>query len=190
MGEQGTTQLPAPRSSPPAQGGGGKRASVARTVEAATPIRQAISRVGMPPTNFTKHFARYGALRSSLLASGPSFGQPKERTCVGYATVRHQRRQRSIVQRSTRTTGASPPSAPRSLRGRRGVQESAAALASRGFRLLKIPSGSAFPQFQTATTLQPLCRKGYPHLFRALHGPCVAVAKLPGSACATGIVAL
>ena len=57
MGEQGTTQLPAPRSSPPAQGGGGKRASVARTVEAATPIRQAISRVGMPPTNFTKHFA-------------------------------------------------------------------------------------------------------------------------------------
>jgi len=54
MGEQGTTQ---PRSSPPAQGGGGKRASVARTVEAATPIRQAISRVGMPPTNFTKHFA-------------------------------------------------------------------------------------------------------------------------------------
>ena len=57
MGEQGTTQLPAPRSSPPAQGGGGKRASVARTVEAATPIRQAISRVGMAPTNFTKHFA-------------------------------------------------------------------------------------------------------------------------------------
>ena len=57
MGEQGTTQLPAPRSSPPAQGGGGKRASVARTVEAATPIRQAISRAGMPPTNFTKHFA-------------------------------------------------------------------------------------------------------------------------------------
>jgi len=57
MGEQGTTQLPAPRSSPPAQGGGGKRASVARTVEAANPIRQAISRAGMPPTNFTKHFA-------------------------------------------------------------------------------------------------------------------------------------
>ena len=79
-------------------------------------------------------------------------------------------------------------SAPRSQRGS-GVRESAAAVASRGFRLLKIPSGGISP-FQTATTLQALCRKGYPHFFRALHGPRVAVAKPPGSACAAGIVAL
>ena len=80
-------------------------------------------------------------------------------------------------------------SAPRSQRGRGRVRESAAAVASRGFRLLKIPSGGISP-FQTATTLQALCRKDYPHFFRALHGPRVAVAKPPGSACAAGIVAL
>ena len=66
-------------------------------------------------------------------------------------------------------------SAPRSQLGRRDVRESAAAVASRGFRLLKIPSGGISP-FQTATTLQALCRKDYPHFFRALHGPRVAVA--------------
>jgi hypothetical protein len=60
---------------------------------------------------------------------------------------------------------------------------------SRRFRLFKIPSGG-ISSFQTATTLQPLCRKGYLHFFRALHGPCVAVAKLPENACAAGIVAL
>jgi hypothetical protein len=60
---------------------------------------------------------------------------------------------------------------------------------SRRFRLSKLPSGGISP-FQTTTTLQPLCRKGYPHFSRAPHGPCVAVAKLPGSACAAGIVAL
>ena len=51
-------------------------------------------------------------------------------------------------------------SAPRSQLGRRGVRESAAAVASRGFRLLRYLL-AAFPQFQTATTLQALCRKGY-----------------------------
>ena len=38
--------------------------------------------------------------------------------------------------------------------------------------------------------VQSLCRKGYPHFSRALHGLNVAVAKVPGSACAAGIVAL
>ena len=166
MGEQGTTQLPAPRSSPPAQGGGGKRASVARTVEAATPIRQAISRVGMPPTNFTKHFAHMAHCGPLCWHQVPPLDSQRN------ATVRHQRRRRSIVQRSTRTTAASPPvgvtsqSAPRSLRGRRGVQESAAALASRGFRLLKIPSGSVPPisNRYNATTAVP---QGLPPPFQS-----------------------
>jgi hypothetical protein len=35
-----------------------------------------------------------------------------------------------------------------------------------------------FP-LSTTITLQPLCRKGSPHFFRAVHGPYVAVAKLP-----------
>jgi hypothetical protein len=40
-------------------------------------------------------------------------------------------------------------------------------VASRGFQLLKIPFGGISP-FQTATTLQALCRKGYPHFFSGL----------------------
>jgi hypothetical protein len=35
-----------------------KRLSVARTVDAATPIRRAISRVGTPPTNFNRRTSR------------------------------------------------------------------------------------------------------------------------------------
>ena len=55
---------------------------------------------------------------------------------------------------------------------------------------LPSPPTVGISPFQTATTLQPLCRKGYPHFFRVLHAPRVAVAKLPGSGCAAGIVAL
>jgi hypothetical protein len=134
MGEQGTTQLPAPRSSPPAQGGGGKRASVARTgslLWTAKGTDLCRLRHGAPPT-------------------APALDRA----------------------RSTRTTGASPPvgvtsqSAPRSLRGRRGVQESAAALASRGFPLLKTPSGSVPPisNRYNATTAVP---QGLPVLFES-----------------------
>ena len=104
---------------------------------------------------------------------------------------RHQRRQlnRAAIHANDQSEPSSrdpviSQSAPRSQRGRGRVRESAAAVASRGFRLLKIPSGGISP-FQTATTLQALCRKDYPHFFRALHGLRVAVAKPPGSACAT-----
>jgi hypothetical protein len=81
---------------------------------------------------------------------------------------RHQRHQlnRAAIDANDQSEPSVDPvisqSAPRSQRGRGGVRESAAAVASRGFRLLQIPSGGISP-FQTATTLQALCRKGYPH---------------------------
>jgi hypothetical protein len=61
---------------------------------------------------------------------------------------RHQRRQlnRAAIDANDQSEPSSrdrviSQSAPRSQRGRGGVRESAAAVASRGFRLLKIPSG-------------------------------------------------
>ena len=49
----------------------------------ATPIRRAISRVGTPPTNFNRSTSRTWRMVASPLASGPSFGKPKERTELG-----------------------------------------------------------------------------------------------------------
>src|SRR5262249_20511596 len=63
-----------------------KRSSVVRTVEAATPIRRAISRVGTPPTNFNRRTSRtwrmviLSAGIRSLLGkprSGPESGQQR-----------------------------------------------------------------------------------------------------------------
>jgi hypothetical protein len=45
-----------------------KRLSVARTVDAATPIRRAISRVGTPPTNFNRRTSR--TWRMVVLSAG------------------------------------------------------------------------------------------------------------------------
>src|SRR5215471_4049377 len=54
-----------------------KRASVARTVEAATPIRRAISRIGKPPTNFNRRTSR--TWRMTILSAGirSSFGSQR-----------------------------------------------------------------------------------------------------------------
>ena len=164
MGEQGTTQLPAPRSSPPAQGGGGKRASVARTVEAATPIRQAISRAGMPPTNFTKHFAHMahcGPLCWHQVPpldsqrKGPVSATPRCATNGAGArscSDRRERPERALHQHHDRCEAdAASKKAP---------------IASRGFRFLKIPSGSVPPisNRYNATTAVP---QGLPPPFQS-----------------------
>src|SRR5579871_1690775 len=54
-----------------------KRLSVARTVDAATPIRRAISRVGTPPTNFNRRTSR--TWRMVVLSAGirSSFGSQR-----------------------------------------------------------------------------------------------------------------
>jgi hypothetical protein len=54
-----------------------KRLIVARTVDAATPIRLPISRVGTLPTNFNEALRALGAWSFSLLPFGPSFGRAK-----------------------------------------------------------------------------------------------------------------
>jgi hypothetical protein len=55
-----------------------KRLIVARTVDAATPIRRAISRIGTPPTNFNpKNFAHLAHDRSLCWHPGLSFGTAK-----------------------------------------------------------------------------------------------------------------
>ena len=89
--------------------------------------------------------------RTRALPDGMKAARAIWQNGVAVNMSRHQRRQRSIVQRSDgandQSESSSPDpvtsqSAPRSQRGRRGVQESAAAVASRGFRLLKIRSGA------------------------------------------------
>jgi len=52
----------------PAQAAAWKRWIVARTVDAATPIRRAISRIGTPPTNFNRRTSR--TWRMIVLSAG------------------------------------------------------------------------------------------------------------------------
>jgi len=57
-----------------------KRLSVTRTVDAATPIRRAISRIGTPPTNFNRRTSRTWRMVVLSAGIGSLLWKPKERT--------------------------------------------------------------------------------------------------------------
>src|SRR5947199_5335300 len=57
-----------------------KRLSVTRTVDAATPIRRAISRIGTAPTNFNRRTSRTWRMVVLSAGIGSLLWKPKERT--------------------------------------------------------------------------------------------------------------